>query len=121
LKSDDKLDLLLERLQRVEWLLDEMISAQLSLDEGRAYSDAQVCLLLGNISRSTLWRIRKQIPSMIPTALIPGGAARTTGRQIAAYLASRERAADVLNFTSTGRCRSSDKGGKDKEVRHGGA
>lgn len=84
----------------------EELNARLPLDLNRAYSDREVCQLLGGISRSTLWRIRKD--GLLDTVdLYGGGAARTTGRQIAKYLEGRERAADVLRFTGTGRRRQS--------------
>jgi len=84
--------------------LRRLIEERLPLDLNRAYSDAEVCVFLGGISRTTLWRIR-QGGSLEPVELYAGGMQRTTGKQIAAYLRDRERAADVLNFTGTGRAR----------------
>lgn len=84
----------------------EELSLRLPLDLNRAYSDREVCRLLGGISRSTLWRIRRA--GLLGTVDLYGGGARaTTGRQIAKYLEGRERAADVLEFTGTGRRRKS--------------
>ena len=84
----------------------EELSLRLPLDLNRAYSDREVCQLLGGISRSTLWRIRRA--GLLGTVdLYGGGAQRTTGKHIAKYLEGRERAADVLEFTGTGRRRKS--------------
>ncbi len=91
-----------DRLERIERLLAEQ--TRLHVDPGRAYTDSEVCVLLGSISRSTLWRIRK-VGLLDTIDLFPGGTQRTTGRAIINYLAEREQAGRVLEFTSTGRKR----------------
>jgi hypothetical protein len=97
-----------ERLERIERLLEEALGRGGLVDPNRAYNDAEVRALLGGISRSTLWRIRRA--GLLATVDLcddgrGGKLPRTLGRQIIAYLSGRERAADVLNFTSTGRKR----------------
>lgn len=100
----------LERLARIERLVEEAAACQLTLDENRAYDDASVCALLGGVSRTTLWRLRRQ-GFLTPIALVPddgkvsAGTYRTTGRAIKKFLEERERAENVTEFTSTGRRR----------------
>lgn len=93
-----------DRLKRIERLLEEAMGGGAHIDPNRAYTDKEVCVFLGGISLSTLYRIRKR--GLIETVdLYEGGSIRTTGRQIIDYLKAREQKADVLNFTATGRKR----------------
>jgi hypothetical protein len=93
-----------ERLERIERLLEEALGRGSLVDPNRAYNDVEVRALLGGISASTLYRIRRR--GLLETIeLYDGGSQRTLGRQIIAYLSGREQKADVLNFTSTGRKR----------------
>jgi hypothetical protein len=94
-----------ERLERIERMLEEALARGDLIDPNRAYSDKEVCVLLGGISLSTLYRIRKR--GLLETVeLYEGGSTRTTGRRIIEYMEAREQKADVLNFTGTGRKRS---------------
>lgn len=99
-----------EMLKRIEQKLDELLAQPAPIDPNRAYSDEEVCRLLGGISRSSLWRIRRKSGHLPPVELYDDGQGgklqRTTGRAIIDYVSARERAADVLQFTATGRKRS---------------
>lgn len=96
-----------ERLERVERMLAELLARGSGIDPNRAYSDAEVCGLLGGISATTLWRIRRK--GLMESVYLfdddrgVGRVQRTTGRQLIAYMSGRERKSDVLSFTGTGR------------------
>lgn len=96
-----------ELLGELNRKLDELLARPAPLDLDRAYSDREVCALLGGISSTTLWRIRRK--GLLETITLfdddsQGKVQRTTGRQIAEYLKGREPG-DVLAFTGTGRRR----------------
>lgn len=99
-----------ERLERIERMLAEQAALSLRVDPNRAYSDEQVCQLLGGVSRTTLWRLRRK-GHLRPTPLLPAdlengeGVNRTLGRQVVKFLEGRERATDEGHFTGTGRPR----------------
>lgn len=99
-----------ERLGRIERALAELSALCLRVDPNRAYSDEQVCQLLGGVSRTTLWRLRRK-GHLKTTPLLPAdseageGVNRTLGRQVAKFLEGRERATDEVHFTGTGRPR----------------
>lgn len=79
---------------------DNKPSRNLELDSLRAYTDEEVCQLLGGIGRTTLWHLRDNPRG--PHALksgyaYPGSRARrTTAQQIRDYLALVETHANVL-------------------------
>jgi hypothetical protein len=89
-----------ERLKTIE----RLARLNITVDPHRAYSDEQLCILLGDISRTTLWRLRKS-GELKTIELWPGGPQSTTGQQVIDYLAGRERAAEPFNYTGTGRRR----------------
>jgi hypothetical protein len=76
--------------EQVEPLVEARVQTSIAETEARAYSDAEVCKLLGGISRTSLWRLRKRYPLLKPRALFPGGPHRTTLSQIRDYIASIE-------------------------------
>lgn len=71
-------------------LVEARVQTAIAETEARAYSDAEVCAMLGGISRTSLWRLRKMYPLLKPRALFPGGPHRTTLSQIRDYIASIE-------------------------------
>lgn len=94
--SDDLLHaLVVEQITRhlretVEPLVEARVQTAIAETEARAYSDAEVCQMLGGISRTSLWRLRKRYPGLKPRALFPGGPHRTTLSQIRDYIATIE-------------------------------
>jgi hypothetical protein len=73
--------------ETVEPLVAARVQTAIAETEARAYSDAEVCTMLGGISRTSLWRLRKRYPQLKPRALFPGGPHRTTLSQIRDYIA----------------------------------
>lgn len=59
-------------------------------------SDDEIRKALGNISRSTLWRLRQSDPEFPPAIRITPGLNRTSRRRFAAYLGKRQSQADAL-------------------------